>query len=55
MAKKKLKIQGARILSDDSYLSYYEDTKDAAQHRILGFYEAIRHLESFCSPEIGFQ
>jgi len=29
-----LNWQGAQILSDDSYLSYFEETKDAAQHKI---------------------
>jgi len=43
MAKKKAPIQGAQILSDDLYLSYYEETKDEAQHRIWAFYEAIKH------------
>jgi len=33
--------QGAQILSDDLYLAYFEDTKDAAQQRIWTFYEAI--------------
>jgi len=41
MAKKKLQIRGAQILSDDSYLAYFEETKDAAQQRIWTFYEAI--------------
>ena len=41
MAKKKLQIQGAQILSDNSYLVYFEETKNAAQHRIWTFYEAI--------------
>ena len=39
--RKKLQIQGAQILSDDSYLAYYEETKDVAQQRIWTFYEAI--------------
>ena len=42
MAKKKVQIQGAQILSDDSYFSYFEETKDAAQRRSWTFYEAIR-------------
>ena len=29
-------------MSDDSYLAYFEGTKDAAQHRIWTFYEAVR-------------
>jgi len=38
MAKKKVHLsyknwQGAQILSDDSYFSYFEETKDAAQRR----------------------
>ncbi|MBC2714815.1 MAG: hypothetical protein HF978_05830 [Desulfobacteraceae bacterium] len=39
--RKKLQIQGAQILSDDSYLLYFEETKDAAQRRSWTFYEAI--------------
>ena len=31
----------AQILSDDLYLAYYEETKDAAQQRIWTFYQAI--------------
>ena len=31
MAKKKVQIQGAQILSDDTYFSYVEETKDAVQ------------------------
>jgi hypothetical protein len=31
-----------QILSDDSYLAYYEETKDEAQQRIWTFYEAIK-------------
>jgi hypothetical protein len=42
MAKKKVQIQGAQILSDDSYFLYNEATKDAAQHRSWTFYEAIK-------------
>ncbi len=41
MAKKKFPVQGAQILRDDSYLSYFEEAKNAAQHRIGNFYEAI--------------
>jgi len=44
MAKKKVQIQGAQILSDDSYFSYYEKTKDATQRRSWTFYEAINPL-----------
>jgi len=33
--------QGAQILSDDSYLVYFEETKKAAQQRIWTFYEAV--------------
>ena len=45
MAKKKVhqcykNWQGAQILSDDTYFSYFEETKDAAQHRTWTFYEA---------------
>jgi hypothetical protein len=39
--RKKLQIRGAQILSDDSYLAYYEEAKDAAQQKIWTFYEAI--------------
>jgi hypothetical protein len=47
MAKKKaspilLNWQGAQILSDDLYLSYHEETKNAAQRRSWTFYEAIK-------------
>ncbi|MGB9500192.1 MAG: hypothetical protein ACKVE4_10705 [Dissulfuribacterales bacterium] len=42
MAKKKVQIQGAQILSDDTYFSYFEETKDAAQRRSWTFYEAIK-------------
>ena len=31
------------MLSDDSYLVYYEETKNAAQRRIWTFYEAIKY------------
>jgi len=31
MAKKKVQIQGAQILSDDLYLLYHEEAKNAAQ------------------------
>ena len=41
MAKKKVQIQGAQTLSDDTYFSYFEETKDAAQRRSWTFYEAI--------------
>jgi len=46
MAKKKAppnlnNWQGAQILSDDTYFSYFEETKDAAQRRSWTFYEAI--------------
>jgi hypothetical protein len=37
----KVQIPGAQILSDDMYFSYFEKTKDAAQHIIWTFYEAI--------------
>ena len=48
MAKKKAppilqNWRGAQILSDDLYLAYYEETKDAAQQRIWTFYEAIKY------------
>jgi len=33
MAKKNIQIQGAQILSDDKYFTYFEETKDAAQRR----------------------
>jgi hypothetical protein len=46
MAKKKVQIQGAQILRDDLYFLYHEETKDAAQHRIWAFYEAIKKGES---------
>jgi len=42
MAKKKVQIQDAQILSDDSYFSYVEETRDAAQRRSWIFYEAIK-------------
>jgi len=42
MAKKNVQIQGAQILSNNLYLAYHEATKDAAQHRIWTFYEAIK-------------
>jgi len=46
MAKKKASPiiqnwQGAQILSDDLYLAYHEESKDAAQQRIWTFCEAI--------------
>jgi len=41
MAKKKVQMQGAHILRDDTYFSYFEETKDAAQRRSWTFYEAI--------------
>ncbi|MCD6584500.1 MAG: hypothetical protein J7K96_01940, partial [Desulfobacteraceae bacterium] len=46
--RKKLQIRGAQILSDDSYLAYFEETKDVAQQRIWTFYEAIlfRNIKS---------
>ena len=46
MAKEKVQIQGAQILSDDTYFSYFEETKDAAQRRSWTFYEAIISLTS---------
>ena len=46
MAKKKYQIRGAQILSDDLYLAYYEETKNAAQQRIWTFYEAINIIYS---------
>jgi len=42
MVKKKDQIQGAQILRDDSYLAYFEETKNVAQHRIWTFCEAIK-------------
>ena len=38
----KVQIQGAQILSDDMYFSYFEKTKDAAQRRSWTFYKAIK-------------
>jgi hypothetical protein len=35
--------QNLKILSDDLYLAYHEETKDAAQHRIWTFYDAINN------------
>ncbi len=43
MVKKKVQIQGTQILSDDSYKSYYEEAKDAAQRRSWTFCEAIKN------------
>ena len=45
----KVQIQGAQILSDDSYFSYFEKTKDAAQRGSWTFYEAIKFV---CNPEL---
>ena len=42
MAKKKVQVQGAQSLSDDSYFLYFEETKDEAQRRNWTFYEAIK-------------
>ncbi|MCD6586822.1 MAG: hypothetical protein J7K96_13785, partial [Desulfobacteraceae bacterium] len=47
----KVQIQGAQILSDDSYLAYFEETKNAAQHRIWTFYEAVN--DKFLAPTIA--
>jgi len=49
MAQKKVQIQGAQILSDNSYLAYFEKTRNAAQHRIWTFYEAVNYfLKKYC-------
>jgi len=44
MAKKKIQIRGAQILSDDLYLAYHEEMKDQAQQRIWTFCEAINFI-----------
>ena len=43
-------MQGAQTLSDDSYVCYYEETKDAAQRSSWTFYEAITIETSFQCP-----
>jgi hypothetical protein len=50
MAKKKAppiikNWQGAQILSDDTYFSYFGETKDAAQRGSWTFYEAINLIQ----------
>jgi hypothetical protein len=42
LQSKKLQIQGAQILRNESYLLYVAMTKDAAQRRSWTFYEAIK-------------
>ena len=42
MAKKKDQIQGAQILCNDPYLTYFKETKDVAQRRSWTFPEAIK-------------
>jgi len=44
MAKKKVQIQDAQILSNDSCWLYFEAAKDAAQRRSWAFCEAINIL-----------
>jgi hypothetical protein len=40
-------------MSDDLYLAYHEETKDAAQQRIWTFYEAIKYNNQSLDPDFN--